>query len=49
MRVDHQSVGLFLNLSTVHCLGENLNGYLQHHTFAAAAIAGIGRGHKTLR
>ena len=49
MRVDDQRVGVFLDLDAVGRLGENPNGDLQHYTFAAAAIAGIGRGHKILR
>ena len=49
MRVDHQRVRVFLNLLAVGRLGENLDRYLQHHTFAAALIDGIGRGHKILR
>jgi hypothetical protein len=42
-------VGVFLDLDAVPRLGENCDRYLQHHTLAAAAIAGIGSGHKTLR
>src|SRR4029077_15982871 len=47
VRVDDQRVSVFLDLSAVSRLSENPDGYLQHHTFAAAAIARIRRGHKT--
>src|ERR1700722_6722474 len=49
MCVNDERVCFFLHLDAVARLGENCDGYLQHHTLTAAAIAGIGSGHKTLR
>jgi len=46
MRVDDQRVRVFLNRDTLGRLRENPDGYLQHYAFAAAPIAGIGRGQR---
>ena len=49
MCVNDERVGVFLDLDAVARLSDNRDGYLQHHTLTAAAIAGIGIWHKTLR